>query len=82
MGTAAATASTFSDDSPRHMLAAVATAVRCTLVWKKSRNDSTASSPPCLSTDCDRRSKLQIAFTEGCARQRAYAHFALLPSLS
>ena len=52
IGTAAATASMLSDERPRHMLAAVATAVRCTLVWKKSRKDSTASRPPCLSTDC------------------------------
>ena len=52
MGTALVTASMLSADRPRHMLAAVATAVRCTLVWKKSRKDSTASSPPWRSTDC------------------------------
>jgi len=69
IGTAAATASTFSDDRPRHMLAAVATAVRCTLVWKKSRNDSTASSPPCLSTDCNRRREAQeLTFQRRCSK--------------
>ena len=34
----------------RHMVAAVATATRWTPVWKKSRYDSTATSPPCRST--------------------------------
>lgn len=58
-------ASLCSEVSAVHMLAAVATAVRCTLVGKKSRKERTASRPPCCSRE---RECSWDSFSSACAQ--------------